>query len=83
MNYSALLKLMISKEKIHYFRLFALFPQCDGFVGKIIAYPIIFLLITFFHYCFAAMHFMFETYMYLFNREQFELNIAKLSNKLT
>lgn len=79
MNYIVLIRLMINKEKTHYLRLFSLFSQCDGFVGKLIAYPIIFMLITFFHYCFAAMHFMFETYMFFFNKEQFILNMNKLN----
>ena len=40
----------------------------------------IFLIVS--HYCVSGMHFLFEFFTYLFNKEQFKLNLAKMYNKL-
>lgn len=77
MRYIEFLKIMLNKEKIYYSRMFSLFKKVEGIGGKLIAYPICFILITFFHYCFALMHFLFESYLFLFNNKQFVINIKK------
>lgn len=77
MSYTELLKIMLNKEKLYYNRMFSLFNKVNGIGGKLLAYPICFLFITVFHYCFALMHFLFESYLYLFNHEQFVCNIKK------
>lgn len=78
MSYINLIKIMLKKETIHYKRMCQLFKMVEGFGGKCIAFPLMFIIITFFHYCFALMHFLFETFMYLCNRNQFERNVEKL-----
>lgn len=81
MTYIKFIKIMLKKEVVHYKRMYQLFKMVEGFGGKCIAFPLMFILITFFHYCFAFMHFSFETFMYLCNRNQFEQNIEKLTLK--
>ncbi len=78
MRYTKLLKILWSKEKIHYKRLIKCLHNIDNWPGKIIAWPLICITVTFFHYCFAIMHFLFETFMFIVNRKQFEKNIKKL-----
>lgn len=73
---------MLEKEKIHWRRLKNLFKAIDSISGKLVSWPIIVVLVSIAHYCFAAMHFLFETYLYLFNRDQFELNMVSLSKRL-
>lgn len=51
----------------------SLFLELENIGGKLIAYPIIFCLITFFHYCFAFMHTSFETFMFFYNKDRFAL----------
>lgn len=82
MKYSSLIKILLKKEKIHYNRMIKLFGEVENIGGKLIAFPIIFVLITFFHYCFAFMHTMFETFMYIFNRERFNINVKRLQRTL-
>lgn len=59
-----------------------LFFEVENIGGKLIAYPIIFSLITFFHYCFAFMHTSFETFMYFYDKNRFILNVKVMENKL-
>lgn len=80
MKYIELFKVMLNKEKKYYLRMFSLFNKVEGIGGKLIAYPICFILITFFHYCFALMHFLFESYLFLFNNKQFAVNVKKEIN---
>lgn len=82
MSYIKLLQIMLKKEKIHYKRMYQLFNAVEGFGGKCIAFPIIFFIITFFHYCFAFMHFGFETFLYICNRQQYNYNINNLLIKV-
>lgn len=46
-----------------------------GIIGFFIAIP----LLMIGHYAFAAMHFLMEAGLYLFNRPQFEANLTKLN----
>lgn len=59
-----------------------LFFEVENIGGKLIAYPIIFSLITFFHYCFAFMHTSFETFIYFYDKNRFILNVTNMENKL-
>lgn len=77
-----LLKIMFAKEKIHWARMCFLFDEMEGIGGKLITYPIIVIIISFFHYCFATMHFLFECVMFLFNHNQFKLNIVSLQKSV-
>lgn len=74
---------MLKKEKNHYKRMIKLFKEVKQIGGKLIAFPIIFILITFFHYCFAFMHAMFETFLFFFNKEQFNINMKKNYGKIS
>lgn len=56
--------------------------ELENIGGKLIAYPIIFCLITFFHYCFAFMHTSFETFMFFYNKDRFALNVANMEKRL-
>lgn len=56
--------------------------ELENIGGKLIAYPIIFCLITFFHYCFALMHTSFETFMFFYNKDRFVLNVANMEKRL-
>jgi len=74
-NIKSLLTLMFKKEKLYFKKLRLLFREMDDFGSKYISYPIIVILVTFFHYCFATMHFLFELYLSFSNRTQFEQNM--------
>lgn len=78
MKYTSLIRIMLSKEKIHYKRIFGVFNRIKGWSGKLISWPILFFTITFFHYCFAFMHFMFETFLFFFKRGQYDENMRNL-----
>lgn len=78
MQYLKLIRIMLIKEGVHYNRLFKVFKRIKGWAGKLISWPILFLTITFFHYCFASMHFLFETFLFLFKRGQYEENMKNL-----
>lgn len=79
MKYSKLIKVMLNKEALHYKRLGKCFHNIDTWSGKLIAWPLICIIVTFSHYCFAIMHFGFETFLYLFKRDQFNKNMVSLS----
>lgn len=81
MKYWNLIRIMASKEKVHYTRLFKVFNKIKGWAGKFISWPILFVTITFFHYCFATMHFLFETFLFIFKREQYNSNMKLFLSK--
>lgn len=74
-----LASVMIRKELLHYKRLIRCFHNIDSWSGKLITWPLICITVTVAHYCFAIMHFSFETFLYLFNRDQFNKNMISLS----
>ena len=74
----SLLSIVLQKEKTHWGRMLEIFGKMTGIGGKVIAYPIIVLIISIAHYSFAFMHTSFEIYLYMFNRKQFELNLNTL-----
>ena len=73
---------MCQKDRIHYHRMKELFFEMDDLGSKFISFPIIFILITFFHYAFVGMHLLFEASLFLFANERFKLNVQTLANKL-
>ena len=81
-KYNSLIDLMLKKELIHYKRMKELFYELDTVGGKLISFPIITFLVTISHYCFASMHFLFETYCYLFDKNQFEKNMLSSHKKI-
>ena len=38
--------------------------------------------VTLFHYAYALMHFLFECFLYVFNRKQFTQNLDKLNHQI-
>ena len=81
MVYSTLIRILWKKEKVHWSRLGGMWKNTSSFLDKVLIYPLVCIGITFFHYCFATMHFLFETFMYFFNRKRFERNMKLESNK--
>lgn len=77
----SLIYLMLKKEIVHYKRMIALFSEMKEFGAKFIAFPIIFCIITFLHYCFASMHFLFEATMYVFQKTKFKQNMELMHKK--
>lgn len=75
MKYTKLLEILWNKEKIHYKRLKKCFNNMNNWSGKLIAWPLVCIIVTFFHYCFALMHFLFESFMFFYNKKQFEENM--------
>lgn len=68
----------MKKESNHYKRLYKCLKDIHTVAGKVVSWPIICVTITFFHYCFAVMHFMFETFLFVFKRKQFEANMINI-----
>jgi len=81
-NSKTLMKLMYKKENVHYKRMIDLFHEMNDFGEKFISYPIIVILVSFFHYCFAIMHFLFELYLSIFNKIQFKQNMEVSHKKV-
>lgn len=80
-NSKSLISLMYKKEKIHWSRTLSIYNEIDDIGGKVISYPILVLLVSFFHYCFAFMHMLFEVYMFIFNRKRFYVNMKESHKK--
>ena len=75
MKYSRLLLILWRKEINHWKRMKNMFFAVKSIPGKLVSFPVCCLIITFFHYCFAGMHFLFETFLWIFKREQFNENM--------
>ncbi len=82
MEYLRLIKILWKKEGRHYSRLWKLNKRIHNIIGKAVAWPMICISVTFFHYCFAIMHFLFETFLYIFKRGQFRVNMTNLEKSL-
>ncbi|MCK9575522.1 MAG: hypothetical protein WC979_02135 [Candidatus Pacearchaeota archaeon] len=81
-NKITLLKIFLLKEFVHWLRMGKLWTEIGTDIGaRFIAYPIIVILVSIFHYMFAFMHFAFETYLYISSREQFRQNLLKMEAK--
>lgn len=75
------LKISVQKEKIYWKRIKNMFKSISSWPGKIISGPILLITITFFHYCFFLMHFMFEGFLYITNRKQYRKNMENLEKR--
>lgn len=82
MRYTKLLEILWIKEKIHYKRLKKCLNNMDNWPARLIAWPLVCVIVTFFHYCFALMHFLFESFMFLYNRNQFKQNMINFKKEL-
>lgn len=77
-TYRTLLEVMVNKEILHYKRMKEMYHSSSNVLWKLIMFPILFVLVTFFHYLFELVHFLFETFQYIFDRKQFVINIKHL-----
>ncbi len=77
-----LFKVLYKKELIYWNRINLLFHDMEDIGSKIISYPIMVILLSIIHYCFIGMHFLFELFLYIFNRKQFNKNMNSLIIKL-
>ena len=69
-----MLKVFWHKEKVHWKRVGTIFRD-NWSVAIIVS-----IFLTFFHYLFAIMHLLFESFLYVFNRERYRANLIKLSS---
>ena len=77
-----LIKIFLLKEKVFWKRTWAMHTKFNWF-AKFTAFPIALIVIAIFHYAFAFMHFMFECFLWIFIRGQFELNMRKMQKQLS
>ena len=82
MRYTKLIWILWQKEIKHWSRMFDMLGAIHSVSGKLISWPILSIIISFFRYCFAGMHFLFETFLFVFNREQFNENMRNLERAL-
>lgn len=83
MSYWKLIEITFLKERVFYKRLGRVFGENNNAIYKILVAPIISSILVVSHYCFAGMHFLFESFLYIFNRGQYERNIVKLQRSLS
>ena len=82
MQYTKLIKILWIKEGKHWGRMGDMLKAINSLPGKIISWPILCVIISVFHYCFAVMHFLFETFLYFFNHNQYQRNMLNLEKSL-
>lgn len=82
MKNNSLVSLVIKKERVHWLRMADMYTRMTDFGSKFISYPILVVLVSFFHYGFLGMHTAFEFVMFLFKKDQFVYNM-KDSHKKT
>ena len=68
-----LLKVVAKKEKVHWKRI-VLMKEKIGWIGFII----LTILISIWHYMVALMHFLFECFLFVVYRSQFDTNMTKM-----
>ena len=81
MRFGRLLNVIIKSEYSHYARIFKLVTKMHTWPGRLIAWPIIAILVTIFHYLFSWMHTLFEISLMIVNPRQFDNNMLALEKK--
>lgn len=81
MRYTKLFWILWRKEINYWVRMWELRKKISTVIGKIISWPILCILITPFHYAFSLAHFLFETFLFVTDRKQFEYNIKEHAKK--
>ena len=79
---TTLIQILYLKEIIHWTRMKEMFSLMEGFLAMILIYPLLVILISFFHYAFALMHALFETFMFIFYNKQFKQNLINIKLKI-
>ena len=77
-----LAKILWKKELIHWKRLREMFTKFNGWIMKLTFGVIVAVLICIAHYCFAAMHTLYEIFLWVFFRKAFKANLQKLALKV-
>ena len=81
MRLGKLLRVIVKSESIHYSRIWKLLWKIDSWSGRVVAWPIIAILVTVFHYLFSGMHTLFEITLMVFKPQQFDNNMIALEKK--
>jgi len=79
-NYN-LIQIFGLKELVFWKRTYTMHEKYN-ILGKILVFPPTLLLIAIFHYAFAMMHFLFESFLFFVHKGQFKLNINKMNAQL-
>ena len=72
-----LIKVFVLKEKAWWKRTIQMRKKFSG-LGRIIGFPLAFILIFLGHISFAFMHFSFECFLWVVNRSHYRVNMRKL-----
>lgn len=81
MRIKKLWKITLKSESRHYKRLGKLWKNIKSWSGRLIAWPLIAILVTIFHYLFSGMHTGFELVLMIFKPTQFDQNMKSLEQK--
>ena len=81
MRLTKLAKIIAKSESIHWKRIIGLFNRIHNWSGKLIAWPIIAIIVSIFHYLFSGMHTLFEITLIIFRPRQFDLNMKALEDR--
>ena len=81
MRLGKLLMVIGKSEVLHYKRIGKLFKNIKSWSGRLIAWPVIAILVTVFHYMFSLMHTLFELSLLIFKPGQFDNNMRELELK--
>jgi len=77
-----LAKILWKKEKIHWNRTMGVFTKFNNWFGKLTFGLLIAIIGTIAHYCFALMHTLYETLLWVFFRKAFKANLQKLALRI-
>ena len=67
------------KKEIKFWKRTWLMHKKFNWGGKILIFPPSLILISIGHYCFTLMHFLFECFLWIFMRPQFNANMRKMN----
>jgi len=70
------------KEGIFWKRTWTMHTKFN-WIGKLSMFPIALLLISLAHYAFALMHFLFESFLFMVHKGQFQINLNKMRTQLS
>jgi hypothetical protein len=79
---TTLFAILAKKEVIHWRRTQQMFKKFKGWPSKITFGLIVAIFITIAHYCFALMHTLYESFLYVFARKAFKANLQQLALKV-
>lgn len=77
-----LIQLFGLKEGVFWKRTFTMHKKFN-WVGKLSMFPIALFLISLAHYAFAVMHFLFECFLFIVHKGQFQINLNKMRTQFS